>query len=75
MIEKAVEQLSRKYLHPRGQDRRVLDFFIETYLKEGAPRGLSSPNGWRPTMIALVRARFLKTWKSRTNLDQLLRRE
>ena len=39
-IEQAIEQLSRKYLHIREGKTGVLDFFFETYLKEGAPKGL-----------------------------------
>jgi protein tyrosine/serine phosphatase len=75
-IEVAVEQLSRKYLHIREGKTGVLDFFFETYLKEGAPKGLSFAE-WVATDYdrAQVKARFLKTWKSRMNLDQLLRRE
>jgi protein tyrosine/serine phosphatase len=75
-IEQAVEQLSRKYLHIREGKTGVLDFFFETYLKEGAPRGLSLID-WVKTDYdrAGLKARFLKTWKSRMNLDQLLRRE
>jgi protein tyrosine/serine phosphatase len=75
-IEQAVEQLSRKYLHIREGKTGVLDFFFETYLKECAPKGLSFAE-WVATDYdrAEVKARFLKTWKSRMNLDQLLRRE
>jgi protein tyrosine/serine phosphatase len=75
-IEKAVEQLSRKYLHIREGKTGVLDFFFETYLKEGARKGLSFAE-WVAADYDRdqVKARFLKTWKSRLNLDQLLRRE
>jgi protein tyrosine/serine phosphatase len=75
-IEKAVEQLSRKYLHIREGKTGVLDFFFETYLKEGAPKGLSFID-WVKTDYdrAELKARFLKSWKSKMNLDQLLRRE
>ena len=40
-IDQAVDQLARKYLHIREGKTGVLDFFFETYLKEGAPKGLS----------------------------------
>jgi protein tyrosine/serine phosphatase len=75
-IDRAVEQLSRKYLHIREGKTGVLDFFFETYLREGAPRGLSFTD-WVANEYDRdqVKARFLKTWKSRMNLDQLLRRE
>jgi protein tyrosine/serine phosphatase len=75
-IDQAIEQLGLKYLHIREGKTGVLDFFFETYLKEGAPRGLSFVE-WveQDYDRATVKARFLKTWKSRLNLDKLLRRE
>lgn len=75
-IDKAIEQLSRKYLHVREGKTGVLDFFFETYLKEGQPKGLSFSD-WvaRDYDREGLKARFLKTWKSKLNLDQLLQRE
>ncbi|HVY87528.1 MAG TPA: tyrosine-protein phosphatase [Hyphomonadaceae bacterium] len=75
-IEQATEQLSRKYLHVREGKTGVLDFFFEVYLREGAPKGLSFTE-WvsRDYDRVELKARFLKTWKSKLNLDQLLRRE
>jgi protein tyrosine/serine phosphatase len=75
-IEQAIGQLGLKFLHIREGKTGVLDFFFETYLKEGAPTGLSFVD-WveRDYDPDTVKARFLKTWKSRLNLDQLLRRE
>lgn len=75
-IEQAVEQLSRKYLHVREGKTGVLDYFFETYLNEGKAKGLSFAE-WIATDYdrKLVKERFLKTWKSKINLDQLLRRE
>lgn len=75
-IEKAIDQLSRKYLHIREGKTGVLDYFFETYLREGAPRGLSFSE-WvaRDYDRDAVKSRFLKTWKSKLNLDQLLQRE
>ncbi len=75
-IEQAVEQLSRKYLHVRQGKTGVLDFFFDAYLREGKPKGLSFAE-WVATAYdpADVKARFLKTWKSKMNLDQLLQRE
>jgi len=75
-IEQAVEMLSRKYLHIREGKTGVLDFVFETYLAEGKPQGLSFTD-WVSTAYdaRALKARFLKTWKSKLNLDQLLRRE
>ena len=75
-IEQAMEQLSRKYLHIREGKTGVLDFVFETYLAEGKPKGLSFTD-WVSTEYdpKALKARFLKTWKSKLNLDQLLRRE
>src|SRR5690606_15940759 len=75
-IDAAAEQLSRKYLHVRQGKTGVLDFFFETYLKEGQPRGLAFVD-WVASQYdrTEVKARFLKTWKSKMNLDRLLQRE
>jgi protein tyrosine/serine phosphatase len=75
-IEQATEQLSRKYLHIREGKTGILDFFFETYLKEAAPTGVSFTD-WvaKGYDRAELKARFLKTWKSKLSLDQLLRRE
>jgi protein tyrosine/serine phosphatase len=75
-IEQAIEQLGLKYLHIREGKTGVLDYFFETYLKEGAPKGLSFADWvFRDYDPAQVKSRFLKTWKSKLNLDQLLQRE
>ncbi len=75
-IEQAREQLSFKYLHIREGKTGILDFFFETYLKEGTPKGLSFvdwvANDYDRTAF---KAEFLRTWKQKLNLDQLLRRE
>lgn len=75
-IDQAIDQLGLKYLHIREGKTGVLDYFFETYLKEGAPKGLSFVE-WveRDYDRGAVKAQFLKTWKSRLNLDQLLQRE
>lgn len=75
-IEQAIEQLSRKYLHVRAGKTGVLDFVFETYLAEGKPKGLTFVD-WVSTDYdpKALKARFLETWKSKLNLDQLLRRE
>ncbi|MDP3739781.1 MAG: tyrosine-protein phosphatase [Hyphomonadaceae bacterium] len=75
-IEQAGEQLSRKYLHIREGKTGVLDYFFESYLREGKPKGLSFAD-WVAADYDRqgVKERFLKTWKSKMNLDQLLRRE
>ena len=75
-IEQALEQLSRKYLHIRHGKTGVLDFFFETYLREGQRDGLSFlqwvERGYDP---AELKRRFLSGRKSKLDLDQLLRRE
>lgn len=75
-IEQALEQLSRKYLHVRHGKTGVLDFFFETYLREGKRDGLSFlqwvERGYDP---AELKRRFLSGRKSKLDLDQLLRRE
>ena len=75
-IEQALEQLSGKYLHIRSGKTGVLDFFFETYLAEGKPKGLSFEQwvqqGYDP---AALKARFLHGRKSKVDYDQLLRRE
>ena len=75
-IEQAAEQLSRKYLHIRQGKTGVLDYFFETYLKEGKPKGLTFVE-WVQSDYdrKALKERFLKTWKSKMNLDQLLQRE
>lgn len=75
-IEQAVEQLSQKYLHVKAGKTGVLDFVFETYLVEGKPKGLSFVD-WIQTDYdhKALKARFLATWKSKFNIDQLLRRE
>jgi len=75
-IEKALEQLSSKYLHIRHGKTGVLDFFFETYLREGKPAGLSFTQwvekGYDP---AELKRSFLCGRKSKVDFDQLLRRE
>ncbi len=75
-IETALEQLSFKYLHIRHGKTGVLDFFFETYLAEGASKGLSFTD-WVTQGYdrAALKARFLNSRKSKVNIDQLLRRE
>ena len=75
-IAEALEMLSRKYLHIRQGKTGVLDFFFETYLAEGASNGLSFQE-WveKGYDRAALKAKFLKTRKSKLNVDELLRRE
>jgi protein tyrosine/serine phosphatase len=75
-IEQAMEQLSWRYLHVREGKTGVLDFIFATYLREGKAKGLSFSE-WveRDYDGVALKAEFLRTWKSRLNLDQLLRRE
>lgn len=75
-IEQALEMLSRKYLHIRQGKTGILDDFFETYLAEGKPKGLTFLQ-WVEAGYdqAAMKASFLKTRKSKINVDQLLRRE
>ena len=75
-IDQALEMLSRKYLHIRQGKTGVLDFFFETYLAEGASKGLSFQQ-WveKGYDRAALKAKFLKTRKSKLNVDELIRRE
>ncbi len=75
-IEKALEQLSFKYLHIRHGKTGVLDFFFETYLEQGAAKGLSFTD-WVTQGYdkAALKARFLNSRKRKLNVDQLLGRE
>lgn len=75
-IAEAQEQLSLKYLHIRAGKTGMLDHFFDTYRREGEPDGLSFSQ-WVETRYQreVVKADFLKTWKSKLNIDKLLRRE
>lgn len=75
-IDQALEMLSRKYLHIRQGKTGVLDFFFETYLAQGASKGLSFQQ-WveKGYDRAALKAKFLKTRKSKLNVDELIRRE
>jgi len=75
-IEQALEMLSRKYLHIRQGKTGILDAFFETYLAEGAPKGLTFLQ-WVEAGYdrAAMKAKFLNTRKSKIDVDQLLRRE
>jgi protein tyrosine/serine phosphatase len=75
-IEEAKEQLSLKYLHIREGKTGMLDFFFETYLRDGQPAGLSFTE-WVETTYDrdAVKAEFLRKWRGKLNIDQLLRRE
>jgi protein tyrosine/serine phosphatase len=75
-IQQALEQLSRKYLHIRAGKTGVLDFFFETYLAEGAPKGLTFLQ-WVEAGYdrSALKAKFLKTRKWKIDQAQLLGRE
>jgi protein tyrosine/serine phosphatase len=80
-ISQAIHMLDSKYLHIKQGKTGVLDYFFETYLKEGAPlkegEGGKSFEEWVATSYdpKALKSDFLRTWKSKWNLDQLLRRE
>ncbi|HPN05167.1 MAG TPA: tyrosine-protein phosphatase [Hyphomonadaceae bacterium] len=75
-IEQALEMLSRKYLHIKQGKTGVLDYFFETYLAKGAAKGLSFQE-WveKGYDKAALKAEFLKSRKSKLNVDDMLRRE
>ena len=75
-IDQAMEQLSLKYLHIRQGKTGVLDFYFDTYLTEGAQKGLSFIDWVTQGYDAkALKASFLKSRKWKLNFDQLLRRE
>ena len=76
LIEQAIEQLSGKYLHVRMGKTGVLDYFFETYLAEGKPKGLSFIQ-WveQGYDTAALKRRFLSGRKLKVDVDQLLGRE
>jgi protein tyrosine/serine phosphatase len=75
-ISEALSQLSFKYLHVREGKTGLLDHFFDTYLRDGEPRGLTFTD-WVENHYDAdeVKAEFLRTWKSKLNIDKLLRRE
>lgn len=75
-IEKAKEQLGLKYLHVKQGKTGVLDFFFETYLREGAPRGKTFQQ-WVDEDYdqTELRARFKGQWWANLLVDKILRRE
>jgi protein tyrosine/serine phosphatase len=75
-IEVALEQLSSRYLHIRHGKTGVLDYFFETYLAEGKPKGLSFLDWVTKGYDApALKSQFLHGRKSKVDVDQLLRRE
>lgn len=75
-IDQALRQLSLKYLHIREGKTGMLDYFFETYLREGEPKGLTFTDWVKQDYNReAVKAEFLRTWKSKLNIDKLLRRE
>jgi len=75
-IEEAKKQLSFDYLHIRYGKTGILDYFFETYLREGQPAGLEFAD-WVATAYDrdIVKARFKKTSAQKMNIDGVLRRE
>ena len=76
-ISVAMEQLSKKYLHHREGLTGVLDFFLEKYVREIEPTGMSflewidSP-GYDP---GALRAEFKAGWWGTLLTERLLKRE
>ncbi len=75
-IQQAINQLSFKYLHIRAGKTGMLDFFFDTYLKDGATKGKTFAD-WVATDYdrQALKAAFLKDWQSRLNLDRVVGRE
>jgi protein tyrosine/serine phosphatase len=75
-IHIAKRQLSFDYLHIRYGKTGILDYFFDTYLREGEPLGLTFAD-WVATRYDRdrVKAEFKKTSAQKLNIDQLLRRE
>lgn len=73
-IDRALEQLSLKYLHVRQGKTGVLDFFFETYLREGGDLPFIE---WVEQRYdpAEIKARFRAQWWANILVDKVLRRE
>ncbi len=75
-ISEAQKQLSFKYLHVREGKTGLLDHFFDTYRQEGEAKGLTFSDWVEQHYDAKeVKDEFLRTWKSKLNIDKLLRRE
>ena len=73
----AASQLSLKYLHVRAGLTGVLDYWVERYLAEGAPAGLSLAD-WVQTPAydpVAMKAAFRAKWWGTLLTERLLRRE
>ena len=73
----AIKQLDKKYLHSREGLTGVLDFTLETYLREVEPTGVSFLE-WvdSPDYVPkAIRARFKAQWWGTLLTEKLLRRE
>ncbi|CAN5276485.1 tyrosine-protein phosphatase [soil metagenome] len=76
-ISVAMAQLSKKYLHSREGMTGVLDHFVETYVREVEPTGISLLD-WVDSPAydpAAIRAEFKAGWWGTLLTDRLLRRE
>ena len=75
-FEVASEQLSFKYLHIKYGKTGVLDAFVETFRRESAETSVSFmdwvENEYNPIEI---KEKFLKEFRSRFNLSEILARE
>lgn len=73
-IEDAVEQLELKYLHVKQGKTGMIDFFFETYLKEG---GGKSFQDWveQDYDQERVKSSFMGQWWANILVDKVLRRE
>jgi protein tyrosine/serine phosphatase len=76
-ISVAMEQLSKKYLHSREGLTGVLDYFLEKYVREIEPTGMSFLD-WIDSPLydpETIKAEFKAGWWGTLLTDKLLRRE
>ena len=75
-IEKAMDQLSFKYLHVKHGKTGMIDFFFATYLAETKESGKQFldwvVNDYDPVR---VKANFMSDWWANVLVDRVLRRE
>lgn len=73
-IEDAVEQLELKYLHVKQGKTGMIDFFFETYLKEGGGKSFLD---WveQDYDQERVKSSFMGQWWANILVDKVLRRE
>ncbi len=76
-VAQAASQLSLKYLHVRAGLTGVLDFWVDRYLVEGEPAGLSLEQWVRAPAYdpAAIKAEFRAKWWGTWLTERLIKRE